>query len=342
MAILPAYNPSGLQSGVNDYTVSNVLAANVPESITVPTDGASGKKANYVTFGKGAAADFYAQVFAAGQGEDRVTNGTFAEYVTNGTFGSDTGWTKGTGWTIAAGVADCDGTQTAASDLSQTLAIALIEGYTYTLTFTTASVSAGTVTAIVGGTAGTARSTSATFKETFVAGATQTLILRADADFVGTIDNVTISGWELGTGWTTDGSTAVATGAINTNLSQSVNKAYPLIPGQAYYCTYTATASAGSFVLDIGGGTAGAARSTSATFSEYLIAGSTQVITFDATGFTGTIDNVTVIPAAQVGVDSTSGEAAQQNPPGFFLNGSASTISIVSAGTPVITASFYK
>ncbi len=329
------------QTGLNNYTLSKLLAANIPEIYIVPTDD-SGVLANFVTFGKGEAADIFVQCFPTGGTTDRVTNGTFAEYVTNGAFASDTGWTKGTGWTIAAGVADCDGSQTAASLLSQTLAIALIPGYTYTLTFTVATVSAGTITASVGGTAGTVRSTAATFKETFVAGATSVLAFSADADFVGTIDNVTITAWVLGTGWTTDGATAIASGAISTNLSQTANTAYPLIAGQTYYVTYTATASAGSFVVSLGGGTAGAARSTSATFSEYLVAGATQEIVVDATGFTGTFDTFTVIPAAQVPGDTTTGQSPEQNPKGYFLSGKAASISIVSAGTPTVTCNFYK
>lgn len=337
MVNLPAYNKgAALQSGLDNYTVSNLLAANVPETITVPT-GADGIKANYVTFGKGAAADFYAKCFSAAESGDRVTNGTFAEYVTNGTFGSDTGWTKGAGWTIAAGVATATGAISTA--LSQTAAITLIEGFTYTITYTVTRT-AGTVTPSIGGTAGTARSTDATFTETIVAGSTQILAFTG-AGFSGTIDNVSVTGWVLGAGWTTDGSTAIATGAISTALSQTANVAYPLVVGNAYYVTYTLTRAAGGVTVSIGG-TAGTERTSSATVSEFIIAGSTQAITFTGNAFTGTIDNVTVIPAAQVAGDSTTGESSEQNPPGYFLNGNVSTISIVSAGTPIITANFYK
>lgn len=112
------------------------------------------------------------------------------DVVTNGAFGSDTGWTKGTGWTIAAGVADSDGSQSATSDLSQTPT--LVDGVTYKLTFDLTH-SAGSVTPIVGGTSGTARSSANTFTENIVAGATDTLVFRASEDFVGTIDNVTLT-----------------------------------------------------------------------------------------------------------------------------------------------------
>lgn len=58
-----------------------------------------------------------------------------AEFITNGAFAADTDWTKGAGWTIAAGVA----TQTSGSGvLTQdfgALVATLINGQTYNLTF---------------------------------------------------------------------------------------------------------------------------------------------------------------------------------------------------------------
>ncbi len=447
MTSLPIYK-DGLQSP--GYTNSILLAANVPESFTVPTDD-SGVLARVVTFGKAVAADFYAQPIITSQSADRVTNGTFAEYVTNGAFGSDTGWTKGTGWTIAGGVADVSGAQVAATILTQASAITLVEGFAYTLTFTTALTShvtngtfasdtgwtkgagwtiaagvasataadtalsqtapvtlvagrsytvafdataaggtvtvsiggtagttrsttatftevivagatqiiaftgvgftgtidnvtitaVGTLTASIGGTDGTARSTAATFKEVITAGSLQTIAFTANANFVGTIDNVTLSGWALGTGWTTDGTTAIATGAISTALSQSALISAPLIPGQAYLVTFTTTRDAGSITLSLGG-TAGTARSTAATFTEVIIAGSTQAISFGTSGFTGTVDNVTILASASTPIDATTGLSAPQNPSGFVLDGRYSRVSIVSAGTPTITASFFK
>lgn len=338
MAKLPAYK-DGLQQGLDNYTNALLLAANVPEFLTVPADD-QGIKAKYVTFGQGQATtdNFYAQAFTTDQAFDRATNGTFAEYVTNGVFSSDTGWTKGTGWTIAAGVATATGA--ISTVLSQTSAITLIAGFTYTITYTVTQ-SAGTVTPSIGGTAGTARSTSATFTETIVAGASQ-LLAFTGAGFTGTIDNVTVTAWLLGTGWTTDGATSIATGAISTDLSQTANVAYPLIEGQTYLCTHTATRSAGSYAMSLGGGTAGATVSSSVTTTEVLTAGTTQTILFDASAFTGTVDTVTIIPCAKVPGDVTLGNAPIQNPPGFFLNGNTSKISIVSAATPIVTASFYK
>lgn len=125
--------------------------------------------------------------------EEIVVTSAGSHVVLNNDFSSDTIWTKGTGWTIAAGVASCDGTQTANSDLTQGIG-SLREGETGTLTFTVSNYSAGTITPVLGGTSGTARSANGTYVEDIVIGADKYLIFRADADFVGDIDTVSIDG----------------------------------------------------------------------------------------------------------------------------------------------------
>ena len=118
--------------------------------------------------------------------------GTSDTLTTNGTFASDTGWAKGTGWAIGSGKADCDGTQTTTSDLEQNQT--LTAGVSYTLTYTISSYSAGTLTPRLGGTAGTARSADGTYTEIIVCGSgtDPKLEFRADADFVGKIDDVSV------------------------------------------------------------------------------------------------------------------------------------------------------
>lgn len=336
MPSLPKYNAEAiLQPALNSYTNTVVLAANVPEFFNVPQDE-TGKYAGYVTFGKGASADFFAKGFTTAQAADRTTGGNFTEHVTNGGFGSDTGWTKGTGWTISAGTANAT---TASSALSQNSAVTLLPGMIYTITYTITR-SAGTVTPSIGGTAGTARSSSATFSETIICGSTQVLAFTG-VGFTGTVDNVSVIPWVLGSGWASGSNVATATTA-STALSQTAYYTIPLVAGQAYLCTYTTTRSAGSVALSLGGGTAGASVASSTTTTEVLIAGSTQAIAFTGTGFTGTIDDVTILPCASVPADATSGLSPDMNPLGYFLNGEVHKISVVSASTPTITASFYK
>lgn len=450
MSDLPHYNevPNGLQNGAS-YTNSNLLAANIPEILAVPSDP-DGRLAKWVTFSK--TGDFYAKPMYGTDANELTYNGTFAEFVTNGAFASDTGWTKGTGWSISGGVAAIAASHIAISALTQSAAVALVQSQIYTLTYTTAltshvtngtfaadtdwtkgsgwTIAAGVATAVTssatltqtcpqtlvagrtytvtfdvtrsagsvavslgGGTAGTSRSTNATFTETITAGAaqdvtftgtgfsgtldnviitaigtvtgsvggaagtgvttattkieqitagaTQAIAITADANFVGTIDNVTVSGWTLGTGWTTDGATAIATGAISTTITEAALTP-GLVSGQVYLVTFTATRAAGSIAVSLGGGSAGTSRSSSATFSEIITAGSAQDITFTGSSFTGTIDNVSVTKCIAVPGDVTTGTAGDLNPPGYMLNRKCSAISIVSAGTPIVTDSYFK
>lgn len=112
-----------------------------------------------------------------------------AEQVTNGAFATDSDWTKGAGWTIGSGTAShAAGT---ASELSQDISAATGTGYY--LTFTVSGRTAGSVTADIGGTDGTARSTNATFSETIHCGSDDTAIaFTATSDFDGDIDNVSV------------------------------------------------------------------------------------------------------------------------------------------------------
>lgn len=107
--------------------------------------------------------------------------------------------------------------------------------------------------------------------------------------------------WTKGVGWTIAGGVAVATGAISTTLNQTpVAATAPLVEGQAYLCTFTVTSfTAGTISLAIGG-TAGTARGSAATFAQVLIAGSGSTVGFTTSGFTGEIDNFSMVPVAFV------------------------------------------
>ncbi len=105
-------------------------------------------------------------------------------------FAADTNWTKGTGWTITAGVGRA--AAGSASDLSQTTP-PLTSGRYYLVTFTISNYSAGTITPKCGTQAGTARSANGTYTEVIVANGTGFLFSK-DSSFAGDIDNVTVAG----------------------------------------------------------------------------------------------------------------------------------------------------
>lgn len=110
-----------------------------------------------------------------------------------GDFSADQDWTKGTGWAIAAGVASCDGTQTADSDLLQTPTVILKENFVYKISIDTSNVTAGILTVIVDGI-----EVAKLFEDGSFIGFVTALntggdiVLRADSDFVGDIDNVIV------------------------------------------------------------------------------------------------------------------------------------------------------
>lgn len=120
------------------------------------------------------------------------TPATFgSELVTNGTFAADTDWTKGAGWTIAAGVATGTGT-TANLDGSVTVTA----GKLYRLVYTISGFTAGTVRgALTGGTTtnGVTRSADGTYTEYLRAEAgNTTLSFDGVTAFTGNIDNVSL------------------------------------------------------------------------------------------------------------------------------------------------------
>ncbi|NCC41583.1 MAG: hypothetical protein EOM21_19620, partial [Gammaproteobacteria bacterium] len=99
------------------------------------------------------------------------------------------------------------------------------------------------------------------------------------------------TGWTKGAGWSIGSGVATAAGAISTALEQTAGKA--LIAGELYRVSMTVTRDAGTITPNLGG-TAGTGRSSAGTYHENIIAGATQIISFTTSGFTGTIDNVSV------------------------------------------------
>lgn len=156
---------------------ANPVALLAPQAVTAATSSASLDTTDYTGTG-------IIEINSAAGTSDTLT--------TNGTFAADSGWTKGTGWTIGSGKASCDGTQTTVSDLEQNQT--LTAGVLYTISFTISGFSAGTLTPRLGGTSGTARAANGTYTEQILCGAGEDpkLELRADADFVGSVDDVKV------------------------------------------------------------------------------------------------------------------------------------------------------
>jgi hypothetical protein len=113
------------------------------------------------------------------------------ELVTNGTFDTDTDWTKGAGFTIAGGVAVASAVSVGLL-LSQS--VSTVSGRAYRITYT-ATVTDGGISAYFGvSAAGQIKTSSGTFTETFIAtGATTAIGVQARASaFTGSIDNISV------------------------------------------------------------------------------------------------------------------------------------------------------
>jgi len=109
-----------------------------------------------------------------------------SELVTNGNFATDSDWTKGTGWSISGGSANCDGTQTGGTSLYQSV---FQQNKSYKITFSITSITAGGV--------GVVNSPKYTTTGTFtyyynVTGTDSNLYVNANTDFIGSIDNVSV------------------------------------------------------------------------------------------------------------------------------------------------------
>lgn len=134
------------------------------------------------------------------------------------------------------------------------------------------------------------------------------LNIRVDDDALHFPDSVTngaftgnATGWTLGAGWAY-GTNKVDATLADTALSQlAVDLAVSLVPGVSYSLVFTTTRSAGSVRASVGG-TLGTARSTAATFTETIVAGSDGILSFTGTGFSGTIDTVSCTPLTGSGV----------------------------------------
>jgi hypothetical protein len=114
----------------------------------------------------------------------------FTNLVTNGGFDTDTDWTKGTGWTIAAGVASkAAGT---ASNLSQeTNAVEVKVGLKYLVSFDMTRT-AGDLDCFLGGATVALNQTADQTVSTSVYPQGQSLAFVATSAYAGTVDNVSI------------------------------------------------------------------------------------------------------------------------------------------------------
>ena len=118
-----------------------------------------------------------------------------SELITNGSFDTDSNWTKGDGWSISNGKASCNGSQSANSLFFQNIGV--LANKTVRFTFTVSNYSAGQLsTSFFGASGTTTHNVTANGEYSFVidvqSGHNGNSGFTANSSFIGTVDNVSI------------------------------------------------------------------------------------------------------------------------------------------------------
>jgi hypothetical protein len=168
--------------------------------------------------------------------------------VVNGTFDTDTDWTKGTGWSIGLGVA----TKIAGTAAKLSQAVTLTAGRYYIVTYTITRT-AGTLTMqFTGGTTvnGTGRGAAGTYTDilTAVSGNT-TLEFSTTSTFAGTVDNVTLREMPAGNHAYTPAAASTARPTLSARYNLVLNS------GLAGAATGTPGTAPTSWAFAVSGGT---------------------------------------------------------------------------------------
>lgn len=143
-------------------------------------------------------------------------------------------WTaNGTNWVVSAGVfAKTSGTSTTLT--ADSLNIAVVSARFYRVTYTITGYGSGTCTVSVGGTAGTARSSNATFTEVITATNTNGIVFTASVSTAAfSINNISVVEWGAASGTITPSAQILTAtnnqgglyhgGAVSTDIKNMVN-----------------------------------------------------------------------------------------------------------------------
>jgi hypothetical protein len=242
-------------------------------------------------------------------GNEEVTNGDFSqigsEVVVNGDFATDSDWTKGTGWTIASGLASCDGTNTGVSNLQTTVGLSGIQNKQVKFSFDISNYQAGTLSVTIEGTGGNEFS-NLNSNGTYTAYASSSdslpkILFKAGAGFIGSIDNVSVKevgqDWSFGTGWSMGDDVVICDGT-NTSLSE-VSQSSVTTVGKQYKITFKVNAVNNQIELK---GSAVYTRVDTlgvGTHTIYVTADATYIRFLAFAGSTATIDNISVKEVGQ-------------------------------------------
>jgi hypothetical protein len=165
-------------------------------------------------------------------GPELVQNGDFSEIgpelITNGDFATDSDWAKGTGWSISGGKANCDGTQTGNTNLNNSSSNGIVNNKFYKIVYTISNYVSGSIRIKAGNTGfGVYHSSNGTYTQ-YIKAQVSTFPyaqFNADADFIGSIDNISVKevgqNWTFGTDWSVGNNKLIGVNAT-TETSQVI------------------------------------------------------------------------------------------------------------------------
>jgi hypothetical protein len=251
--------------------------------------------------------------FLPGLGSELVTNGDFAtnqtlgsELVSNGTFANATGWALDPDWTVSGGTLN---KAAGAGNSNADIAVSLIAGEIYELSYTVTAFTAGSVLPQITGGAVlnlVPRASTGTTILQFIANAgNASLRFQGGATTAASLDNISLkqitnkasTGWAAGAGWTISGGVATRA-APSVSANTSLEHAATLVPGTLYRVQFTISGISGNFFPRLTGTTTvtGTTVTANGTHAQYLTAvtGNNRVEIQGQTVAVGSIDNVSV------------------------------------------------
>jgi len=282
-------------------------------------------------------------------GTEEVSNGNFSqegsELVTNGDFATDSDWNLENTWTIENGVANGNGANGSAEELTQTNTFTL--GKTYKVEYDILNYVSGTIRFQFAGGAtlsGTTRSADGTYTEYVVATANHTLLkFKAGSEFYGSIDNVSVKevgqDWTLGSGWSIGDDKAVANTTGNfVNLYQ--NSVF--VVGKTYKTTFTIVDyTQGKVRLTEGGVNVSGYQNAVGTYTTYFTASQTALYMQGSESFIGSITNISVKEVGQDWTFGTGWSVDQANSKAVH-DSSAGATAIQSTSVSVVVGKKYE
>ena len=252
--------------------------------------------------------------------------------VTNGNFVGSSGWTVDTAyWTLPGGSASHSGL--AAGYLYQSLP--LINGHSYSLTYTYTAGVGSSIQAYIGGTAGTSRINTGTYTETIVAGSNGILEFVAAAEegssYVNSVSitdatNIFSDGaFSSGANWTCESGWSIGSGVASHVVAPDyLTQDITLSSGSTYVVGFTTSGGTTGTVTPCLSGTNGSAVSANQANSVEIVAGADNYLRFIATDdFNGNIDSVSIkLTGSELSANGTfETDTSWDKPIGWYWDG---------------------